>query len=132
MIHILELKERIVPTFPGAGLLHLAKLRSVFRPWVARITGPDERFGLAREFIEPRRDYREASNSGRGVILVFALRPGIHEVKEITSGRYFERRFVTVTPDGKIRATTSLELFELTGVHGANIAPTKMRNGWTR
>lgn len=64
------------------------------RPWVARITGLDERYGLAREFLKPLRDYRDSNSTcSRGVMLVFQLEEGSYfEVNELLSWKR-ERRY---------------------------------------
>lgn len=44
------------------------------RPWVARITGRDPRYGYARAFVRGQVDYSQANSVGsRGVMLYFAL-----------------------------------------------------------
>lgn len=51
------------------------------RPWVARITGRDAIYGLAREFVRGQIDYSRANSKGsRGVYLYFPLKEGIYEV----------------------------------------------------
>jgi len=72
------------------------------RPWVARITGLDDRFRLAREFIIGMRDYSQANSIGSfGIYEYFALPPGIYEVNEsIKLGK--ARRYFIRIQDGKI------------------------------
>jgi hypothetical protein len=63
-----------------------------YRPWVARITGPDRKFGFHREFLCPMKDYsRSNGKESRGVYLVFALRDGYHEVRESKGYKKFVR-----------------------------------------
>ncbi len=51
------------------------------RPWVARITGTDATYGLAREFMHGQIDYSQANSKGsRGVYLYFPLKEGVYEV----------------------------------------------------
>lgn len=67
----------------------------VRRPWVARITGLDSRYGLAREFVRGTRDYSEANSVGsRGLYLYYALADGIYEVRELISWQRDRRYFV--------------------------------------
>jgi hypothetical protein len=66
------------------------------RPWVARITGFDPVFGLARAFVRGQIDYSRANSVGsRGVYLYFPLNDGMYEVnKHLTwakNRRYFIR-----------------------------------------
>lgn len=48
------------------------------KPWVARLLGPDAKFGLAREFVQPMRDWAKAhrawSGNLYGVIATYPLR----------------------------------------------------------
>lgn len=65
------------------------------RPWVARIVGIDERFGLAREFVRGQKDYRDANSVGsRGVYYYYLLEPGVYEVCSPESWQRTERYFV--------------------------------------
>ena len=62
------------------------------RPWVAEIVGLDRKFGLAREFLRPLRDFAAASTSmaGRtyGVIAHFPLHEGrMYEVSRLRGKR---------------------------------------------
>ena len=76
------------------------------KPWVAKITGADPRFGLGREFLSPRIDYSQANSKGsRGVYLWFVLDTGFfYEVYKHTSWRGRERYFAKVDDDGAISA----------------------------
>lgn len=72
--------------------------------WVAHIAGPCPRYGLAREFVRPYRDFRHARQSMRG------RRTGIRGVWMLAEGEFYEvcerrtgrgakghrRRYVTV------------------------------------
>ncbi len=70
------------------------------RPWVARITGRDERHGLAREFIDGQIDYSDANGTGsRGVFLYFMLTPGVYEVYARETWTRTRRYFIRVTHD---------------------------------
>lgn len=81
-----------------AGMEENARLFApVPGPWVARITGPDPRFGFAREFLRGQKDYSEANSVGsRGVYLYFALPPGIYEVNDLVSWKRTDRYFCRV------------------------------------
>ncbi|MGN6107697.1 MAG: hypothetical protein ACTHU0_21485 [Kofleriaceae bacterium] len=81
------------------------------RPWVARITGRDAKFGLGREFVEAKRDYSEATGSGkRGVKLWFLLEEGGYfEVCEWLSARRQRRYFVKVV-EGYVREVERAEV----------------------
>jgi hypothetical protein len=72
------------------------------RPWVARITGKDSRFGLRREFMVGRMDSRDANAVGsRGIFRVYELDEGsMYEVRELT-GWTSERRYFVRADLGK-------------------------------
>lgn len=68
------------------------------RPWVARIDGTDERYGLRREFIRPLNDYRNAhaawSGNVYGLVARFPLHSGhLYEVSR-TRGKSSKLRVV--------------------------------------
>jgi len=67
------------------------------RPWVARITGTDPQFGLAREFLQGQKDYSQANSVGsRGIYLYFPLKDGIYEVNERLTWKRTRRYFIRV------------------------------------
>ena len=67
------------------------------RPWVARITGYDAQYGLAREFVSSARDYSFANSIGsRGIFEYFALTDGIYEVNECIRLGQARRYFIRV------------------------------------
>lgn len=67
------------------------------RPWVARITGPDPKFGLKREFQKAKMDYSRANRAGtRGIYANYFLSDGIYEVYKMTSWRGRDRHFIRV------------------------------------
>ena len=67
------------------------------RPWVARITGLDDKYGFAREFQRGQRDYGRANSIGsRGVYEYFALSDGLYEVHERPTWKRTRRYFVRV------------------------------------
>lgn len=72
------------------------------RPWVARLTGLDTRYGYSRDFIDGQKDYSKANRCGsRGVFLEWALEPGIYEIKEFTGKKNHTRRYFAKV-DGQI------------------------------
>lgn len=71
--------------------------RDKSRPWVARITGLDDRYGFRREFQRGQRDYGKANSIGsRGVYEYFALGDGVYEVHERLTWKRTRRYFVRV------------------------------------
>lgn len=71
--------------------------RDQSRPWVARITGRNGRFGFARTFMQGQIDYSQSNSTGsRGVYLYYALPDGIYEVNGRTSWRGVRRYFIMV------------------------------------
>lgn len=87
---------------PGIGDLTFGK--SPFNYWVAKITGKDEKYKYAREFIRGKKDYTHANSKGsRGIFLYFLIESGfVYEVKGSK-----KRYFCKVSEDG--------EIIELTG-----------------
>jgi len=71
--------------------------RNKSKPWVARITGIDEQYGFAREFVHGYTDYSNASGTGaRGIYIRYALKDGIYEVNERISWKHVRRYFIRV------------------------------------
>lgn len=71
------------------------------KPWVARLTGLDAKYGFAREFVRGTLDYSDARSTGsRGIMLYFALSPGFYEVFHVLSWRRDRRYFIHVKADG--------------------------------
>lgn len=67
------------------------------RPWVARLTGLDPKFGFARQFLRGQRDYSQANSIGsRGVKEYFPLDPGVYEVHERITWKRTRRYFIRV------------------------------------
>ena len=84
--------------------------RDKSNPWVARITGPDPQYGLAREFQRGYADYSAASGTGgRGIWLLYALDDGVYEVNKRLSWKHTKRYFVRVQ-DGDIAEITREEV----------------------
>lgn len=79
------------------------------KPWCARITGLSREYGLQREFMRCKKDWRGANSTGsRGVILHYELRPGIYEVNERTSWKS-ERRYFVRSHEGRLTEVTFAE-----------------------
>jgi hypothetical protein len=68
------------------------------KPWVARITGLDEKFGFKREFLRyDQKDYSRANSVGsRGVYQYYVLSDGLYEVNRRTGWRSLHRYFMRV------------------------------------
>lgn len=66
--------------------------------WVAEITGPDDRYRLARSFLRGKFDYSHANGVGsRGILVEYILSSGhIYEVQEQISWKSIRRYFCTV------------------------------------
>lgn len=82
--------------------------------WVAEITGPDEKYGLARDFLRCKMDYSKANSKGsRGIFAEYVLSQGkVYEVKSQESWGRSVRYFCTVGPEGDI-----IKLDEETACH---------------
>jgi hypothetical protein len=74
------------------------------KPWVAQVTGPDRKYGLARTFVDAKNDWSQASRSMRGNIYgrvaCFPLRDGnLYEVQRCRgnpSKRHVVREFLAI------------------------------------
>lgn len=86
--------------------------RPAFRkPWVARLTGLCDRYGLAREFRWHYCDYSRATRSGsRGIYFYFPLPPGYYEMFEQVSWKHDERRYFQVHADATTTKMTREEV----------------------
>lgn len=82
--------------------------------WVAEITGPDETYGLRREFLRPKLDYSRSNAKGsRGIFAEYILESGhIYEVLARVNWKRSERYFCTVSDAG-----TVVELAEEVACH---------------
>jgi hypothetical protein len=95
------------------------------KPWVAKITGACERYGLRREFVDRMNDWRDArracSGNTYGVVATFPLRGGaLYEVSRLrgtSSKRYVSREFVEIV-DGKQVAVKPLAALARAEGHG--------------
>lgn len=92
----------------GSGLT----LAAPSRPWVARLTGLDERFGFRRDFVRGVYDYTRANGKrgGRGIYIYYALPPGLYEVYRPISWKHHERFFICVDDQGDIIRVTREEV----------------------
>lgn len=95
----------------------------VRRPWVARIIGRHPLYKLDREFLDAKRDYSEATRSGkRGVRLWFVLDSGsYYEVMEWSSARVSRRYFVKVV-NGYVLEVDSAEVERWLDEHETTVA----------
>lgn|SRR5574340_1041216 len=84
------------------------------KPWVAEITGKDDHYGLARDFLQANWDYSDAHAKGnRGVYLWFILESNkLYEVYRKVSWKNSERYFCAVSEDGRIYRLDDEEVSE--------------------
>lgn len=83
---------------------HFHGSSDVPKPWVAQIDGVDEKYGLARTFVQRLNDYRDArrarSGNTYGVVAAFPLHEGkLYEVSRLRgrpSKRHVAREFLVV------------------------------------
>jgi len=89
---------------PGLGDYMIGGPSKGSKPWVAEITGKDEKFKLSRTFMKPNWDYKNANSKGsRGVMLWFILESDkLYEVNARVSWKNSDRYFCTVNTDGNI------------------------------
>lgn len=94
--------------------------------WVAEITGPDEKYGLARDFLRCKMDYSQANSKGsRGIFAEYILSQGkVYEVKSQESRGRSVRYFCTVGPEGDI-----IKLDEETACHSVGALTFEERRG---
>lgn len=96
---------------------HFHGSSDVPKPWVAEILGPCPKYGLARKFIDPMNDWRDARKAWSGNVYGrtsnFALRDGrLYEVsrcKGSPSKRHVAREFFLVV-DGKRKRLEAQEV----------------------
>lgn len=75
------------------------------RTWLARITGTDEKFGLAREFVKITKDSR--SRSGATGTVYYEISDGVYEGNEPRGGK--RGRFFLIVEDSEVRDATRTE-----------------------
>jgi hypothetical protein len=106
------------------------------KPWVARIDGTCEKYGLKREFVQRMNDWRDArrawSGNTYGVTATFPLRGGhVYEVSRTRgkpSKRYVAREFMRIDTAGKRHSITPDEaLATATGCDGTSATLLRMR-----
>lgn len=75
------------------------------KPLAAEITGKDPRFGVARKFLQPKWQRKNANGAcTRGVELWFVLESGkLYEIKSPVSWKSSDQYFCTVLDDGSIK-----------------------------
>lgn len=81
-------------------------------PWVARITGTNDHFGFAREFVRPVYDYTNATRKGKNARVYYFLAPGIYETKYPISWRHDTRFFFQVNESGEWDEISKNEVLE--------------------
>jgi hypothetical protein len=99
---------RSAPTNSAVGTHNLRRFcRYLTRPkaWVARITARDPRFGFAREFLDYKKDYTEASSTGaRGVFKWYEIEEGfVVEVNAPVSWKHADRYFARASRGQLVR-----------------------------
>lgn len=74
-------------------------------PWVALITGRDEKYGFKRDFLEAKWLRRDANGAqSRGVMLEFCLDTGrLYQVHSFVSWRKTDRYFCIAESDSIMR-----------------------------
>jgi hypothetical protein len=70
------------------------------RTWLARITGPDDTFGVARDFV--RATERNTSRSGMTGQATYVVGPGVYERREGRRRLAGNNGFFRVTEDGDV------------------------------
>jgi len=105
------------------------------RPWVARIHGPDEKFGLHREFVRPMNDWKDAraawSGNTYGVVATFPLRDGhLYEVSRLRgkpSKRHSVREFYSLE-GGRMVAIEPLDALARAEAHDDPVSLFRIRD----
>ncbi len=73
------------------------------KPWVARITGLDQRFGFERDFLGGVRDYTKANSvRTRGIETSFSLEDGLYEIHLPKSWKKATREFIEIKDGQKL------------------------------
>lgn len=137
-------KKRML-TGDGLGRIHMLRIEidghfhgssEVPKPWVARITGVDPKYGLGREFVQRLTDWARASQawSGNlyGVVASFPLREGnLYEVSRLRgrpSKRHVAREFVEVRGGG-IERLEALDVLARIERHSDDVTVHKVAEG---
>ncbi len=66
------------------------------KPWIARISGTDSKYGFDREFLSVRMSYSRSGKTGRGE--AYITEPGLYQCRD-TGQRGNEDRFYVILPD---------------------------------
>jgi len=102
---------RVNPLYERNGKVYQFTQRGL-RPWVARLTGLDAKYGFAREFVHGQRDYSQANSVGsRGVYEYIPLKDGVYEVNERLTWKRTRRYFIRVQ-DAQITEISRDEVVE--------------------
>jgi hypothetical protein len=70
------------------------------KTWLARITGPDPQWGVAREFL--RATGRSTSRSGKTGTVTYLIGPGVYERREGRRSLRDQNGFFRVTTEGTV------------------------------
>jgi hypothetical protein len=87
--------------------IHLDICTPEGKTWLARITGPDARFGVNREFVNATT--RDLSRSGRTGTVTYLVEPGVYERREGRRSLGHRNGFFEVTGAGEIVALASAQ-----------------------
>lgn len=84
------------------------------KPWVAEITGKDEKYKFKRTFLNGQKDYSEANSKGsRGVYLYFHLGgEKIYEIFEHLSWKKNDRYFIKTGSEEGYQCLTEKEVIK--------------------
>lgn len=95
------------------GILMGARKPDIYkRPWVARITGTDPKWGFKREFMRGVNEYAESNNVGSRKMRYYHVPPGIYEVcRHVTWTRY-EQFFCRVDENGEVEKISREKVME--------------------
>lgn len=72
------------------------------RPWCARLSGLDAKYGFKRDFVRGTYDYSRATRKGKNVYVYFALAPGLYEFYRPVSWKHESREFLRVDDNGDV------------------------------
>lgn len=85
-------------------------------PWVAHLTGLDDRWAFKRHFLKGVYDYTYARGkyAGRGIYVYWSLAPGLYEIYRPVSwnDRRDERFFFRVLESGDLETISKDEVIE--------------------
>lgn len=110
-----------VPFEPGFRAQWTAEQYRDRKPWLARITGYDPKYGYEREFVHAARDWDSGSASRHRMNYCWTLR--LNEVYEAwwpDGGKRSRRAFLRATPEGDV---TEISEEEVTGWLALRVPP---------